>query len=82
MDKQYIKIRFVHSTIGTPPDQRATVLGLGLRKLSQERVLKDTPEARGMINKVRHLVTILGTCAAPVVKKTTKVVKKVKKNEA
>jgi len=54
-----VTIKLVHSTIGCPEDQRATVRGLGLRKLQQQRTLKDTPCVRGMIAKVAHLVAIV-----------------------
>ena len=58
MEKQ-IKVRFEHSTIGCPPVQRKTVLGLGLKRLNQVRILKDTPAIRGMVLKVPHLVSIV-----------------------
>lgn len=58
MENQQIKVRLFHSVIGTPPDQRATVRGLGLGHLYQERVLRDTPAIRGMIRKVAHLVSV------------------------
>ena len=51
-----IKVKLVRSGIGTPKDQRATLKGLGLKRLNQERELLDTPAVRGMIFKVRHLV--------------------------
>lgn len=51
-----IKVKLVQSVIGRPQDQKDTVLGLGLKKLNQERLLQDTPAVRGMINKVSHLV--------------------------
>lgn len=51
-----IKVKLVQSVIGRPQDQKDTVLGLGLKKLNQERLLQDTPAIRGMINKVSHLV--------------------------
>jgi large subunit ribosomal protein L30 len=54
-DKQ-IKVRLVKSLIGTKQDHRATVRGLGLRKLNSSAVLSDTPEVRGMIRKVAYLV--------------------------
>ncbi len=44
------------SGIGRPERQRETLRGLGLGKLRRERILPDTPEVRGMINKVSHLV--------------------------
>ena len=55
-DKQ-VKVTLVRSPIGTKQDHRDTVRGLGLRRLNSSKVLKDTPEVRGMINKVDYLVT-------------------------
>jgi len=46
------------SPIGEKPKVRATVDGLGLRKLHQSKELPDTPSVRGMIHKVRHLVEV------------------------
>jgi large subunit ribosomal protein L30 len=51
-----VKVKLVRSGIGTPKDQRATLLGLGLKRLGQVRELRDTPAVRGLIFKVRHLV--------------------------
>jgi large subunit ribosomal protein L30 len=51
-----IKITLNRSTIKSTKKQKDTVLGLGLRKLHQSRLLPDTPEIRGMILKVNHLV--------------------------
>ena len=48
----------IASPIGRHPDQRKTLIGLGLNKIRRERVLEDTPSVRGMIKKVAHLVTI------------------------
>ena len=56
-DKQ-VKVTLVRSTIGTKQDHRDTVRGLGLRRVNSSKVLKDTPEVRGMINKVDYLVTV------------------------
>ena len=53
-----VKVTQVKSGIGFPEKQRATLRGLGLRKMHQVRVLKDTPEVRGMINKISHLVAV------------------------
>lgn len=53
-----IRITLVRSVIGRPPDQEATVRSLGLRKIHQTVERPDTPDVRGMINKVRHLVTV------------------------
>lgn len=55
-----IKVTLVRSVIGRPPDQRATVATLGLRRLNQTVEVTDTPSTRGMLNKVRHLVVIEG----------------------
>lgn len=52
-----ISVKQTKSGIGRPEKQRATLRGLGLLKLNQERVLADTPEIRGMLNKVNHLVS-------------------------
>lgn len=56
-DKQ-IKVTLVRSVIGTRKDHRDTVRGLGLGKVNSSRVLKDTPEVRGMIRKVDYLVSV------------------------
>jgi large subunit ribosomal protein L30 len=53
-----IKITQTGSPIGRTDDQRATLIGLGLNKRHRSRELIDTPEVRGMINKVQHLVRI------------------------
>ena len=47
------------SAIRQPRDQRATLIGLGLNKMKRRRTLPDTPEVRGMINKVHHLVRVV-----------------------
>ena len=53
-----IKVTLLKSTIGFNKTQAATVQGLGLRKLNHSVELTDTPETRGMIHKVRHIVVI------------------------
>ncbi len=53
-----ITIRWVKSQIGYDQKQRATIRGLGFRRLGQRVELEDTPSVRGMINKVRHLVVV------------------------
>jgi large subunit ribosomal protein L30 len=55
-----IKIKLVRSPICTPKKQRAVVLGLGLRKLNQVVERPDSPVFRGMVNKVPHLLEIVG----------------------
>lgn len=46
------------STIGEQPKTRATVRGLGLRRLHQTVEHNDTPDVRGMLHKVRHLIEV------------------------
>jgi large subunit ribosomal protein L30 len=53
-----LKITQVRSTIGAKADQKATVKSLGLRKIRQTAEWDDTPQVRGMIKAVRHLVTV------------------------
>jgi large subunit ribosomal protein L30 len=53
-----IKVTLVRSQIGRPSSQRKVLLGMGLSKLNKTVTLKDTPETRGMINKVGHLVKV------------------------
>jgi large subunit ribosomal protein L30 len=53
-----LKITYTKSTIGYAKDQKATVKSLGLRKLNHSVLQPDTPVIRGMIFKVRHLVTV------------------------
>jgi len=52
-----LKIKLVKSFIGRPEKQRKVLRGMGLEKLNKTVYLKDTPETRGMINKVSHLVS-------------------------
>lgn len=58
-DQKTIKVQLVRSPIGTHVSHRATVRGLGLRKLNSISELQDTPAVRGMINKISYLVKIL-----------------------
>ncbi len=51
-----VKVQLVRSPIGTKESHRATVRGLGLRRLNSSAVLEDTPAVRGMITKVQYLV--------------------------
>ena len=53
-----LKVTLVKSTIGFNRTQAETVTGLGLRRLNHTVELADTPETRGMVHKVRHLVTV------------------------
>ena len=54
-----ITIEQIGSPIRRPKDQRATLVGLGLNKMHRRSTLKDTPEVRGMIRKVRHMVRVV-----------------------
>jgi large subunit ribosomal protein L30 len=58
-DKPTVKIKLVRSIAGTRESHRATVRGLGLRKLNSESELEDTPAVRGMINKISYLLKVL-----------------------
>lgn len=58
MAQKQIKVTLVRSVIGTKESHRATVRGLGLRRMNSSRVLNDTPEVRGMIRKVDYLVRV------------------------
>ncbi len=60
MADKKIKVTLVKSVIGTKQDHRATVKGLGLRKLNSSSELVDTPAVRGMIHKVQYLVKVEG----------------------
>lgn len=53
-----ITVRQIGSPIGRKKDQRATLVGLGLNKIGRSRELRDTPEVRGMVRKVQHLVVV------------------------
>ena len=53
-----VKVTLIKSLIGTKQDHRATVRGLGLRRLNSSSVLELTPSVTGMINKVRYLLKI------------------------
>jgi large subunit ribosomal protein L30 len=54
---QKLKIKLVKSYIGRPEKQRKILRGMGLMRLNRVVLLDDTPEIRGMVNKVSHLVT-------------------------
>jgi large subunit ribosomal protein L30 len=53
-----LKIQWVVSFVGCTRDMRATIRGLGLRRLHHTVVRQDTPAIRGMVHKVRHLVKV------------------------
>ena len=54
-----IKVKLTKSPIGNPKDQKATVAALGLRKVGAVAELPDNGSVRGMVFKVKHLVTVL-----------------------
>ena len=53
-----LKVTLVRSLIGVLDDQQATVAALGLKKIRQSKIHNDTPAIRGMLFKVKHLVTV------------------------
>ncbi len=53
-----LKVTQVGSPIRRTKDQRATLIGLGLNKMHRTRELPDTPEVRGMIARVQHMVKV------------------------
>ena len=54
-----VKLKQVKSAIGYTQRQRATLRGLGIRRLQQVVEVEDTPAVRGMVRKVSHLVKVL-----------------------
>lgn len=54
-----IKVKQVRSAIGSPANQKKTLLSLGLRKISQVVEIEDTPSNMGRVRKVHHLVEIV-----------------------
>jgi large subunit ribosomal protein L30 len=58
MAKKKIEVTLIKSPIGEKPKTRATVRSLGLRRMHQTVLHDDTPDVRGMVNKVKHLVSV------------------------
>jgi large subunit ribosomal protein L30 len=56
--KKNLRVTWVKSAIGYGRDQKATIRALGLRRLNQTVVHKDTPSIRGMLFKIQHLVQV------------------------
>ena len=56
--KHNLTVKLVKSIIGRLPSHKATVNGLGLKRLNQVVTLEDTPSVRGMINKVSYLLEV------------------------
>ena len=54
-----VTVEQIGSPSRRPKDQRATLIGLGLNKMHRRSTLKDTPEVRGMIRKIQHLVRVV-----------------------
>lgn len=54
----WLEVTLVRSSIGTDENQRATLRGLGLRKIGKSRRLENTPSVRGMIKNVLHLIEV------------------------
>jgi large subunit ribosomal protein L30 len=59
MADKTVTIEQIASPTRRPADQRATLIGLGLNKIRKTSTLKDTPEVRGMIAKIPHLVRVV-----------------------
>lgn len=59
-EQRMLKITLVRSPIGQNPRQRATLLGLGLKRVGRTVVRNDSAPLRGMITKVQHLVKVEG----------------------
>ncbi len=59
-DVKTIRVTQIGSPIRRTKDQRATLIGLGLNKMHRTRELQDTPEVRGMIARVKHMVKVEG----------------------
>jgi large subunit ribosomal protein L30 len=55
----HLKIKWTKSYICCTDDVRATIKSLGFKRLYEEKTVKNTPEIRGMVKKVMHLVTVL-----------------------
>ena len=60
MADKTITVEQIASPIRRRADQRATLIGLGLNRIRRQRTLKDTPEVRGMLRKIPHLVRVVG----------------------
>jgi large subunit ribosomal protein L30 len=57
-DGKKLKITLVKSGIARPGKHKVVLIGLGLKKLNHSVIRVDTPEMRGMINKVSHLIKV------------------------
>jgi large subunit ribosomal protein L30 len=59
MAQGYLKVTQTRSGAGRSRRQQATLVGLGLNKMHRTKIWRDTPEVRGRIDKVRHLVSVV-----------------------
>ena len=57
-DKNTVTVKQTRSLIGSTKKQIASIKGLGLRRINHEVTLNDTPEIRGLINVVKHMIEI------------------------
>ena len=58
MADKTIKVTLVRSPIGTKPNHRKCVKGLGLRKINHTVEVEDTPSVRGMINRIQYMIRV------------------------
>jgi large subunit ribosomal protein L30 len=58
--RKTLRVTQIASAAGRYADQRQTLIGLGLNKIGRVRELPDTPDTRGMIRKVQHMVRVIG----------------------
>jgi large subunit ribosomal protein L30 len=63
--RKTIVVEQIGSPIRRPHIQRATLIGLGLNKMHKRRTLVDSPQVRGMVAKISHLVRIVGDEPSP-----------------
>lgn len=59
MSERYLKVTQTRSGAGRSQRQQATLVGLGLDKMHRSKIWRDSPEVRGRIDKVRHLVSVV-----------------------
>ena len=57
-EQKTMTVRLIRSMIGHPEKHRAVLRGMGLTKVDKVVVVPDTPQMRGMVNKVKHLVRV------------------------
>lgn len=58
MAKKTVKVTQIKSSIGRLPKHKASLAGLGLRRINQTVELEDTPSVRGMINAINYMVRV------------------------